>query len=43
MNYGLDNDELEIHHEEEEQVNILTQRSETQAGDRGEEDTATAS
>jgi len=36
--YGLDIDELE-----EAQVNIPTQRFETHAGDRGEEDTATAS
>ena len=39
MNYGLDTDELEIHPEEEAQVNIPTQRSETQVGDRDEEDT----
>jgi len=42
MMYGADN-ELELYLEEEAQVNILIQRSKTQAGDRGEEDTATAS
>ena len=36
MNYDFDTDELEIHPDEEAQVNISTQRSETQAGDRGE-------
>ena len=43
MNYRLDTDELEIHPEEEVQVNILNQGFEIQAGDRGEEDTAAAS
>ena len=43
MNYDLDTDELEIHLEEEAQVKIPTQRSETQADDRSEEDSVTAS
>ena len=34
-----DDEKLEIHPEEETQVNISTQRSQTQEGDRGEEDT----
>ena len=42
MNYGLDNDELEIYPKEEEQINIPTEWSETQANDRGEENTAIA-
>ena len=41
MMYDADDDELEIHSEDETQVNIPTQMSETQAGDRGEEDSAT--
>ena len=40
MNYDFNIDELEIHPEEDAQINILTQRSKTQADDRGEEDTA---
>ena len=43
INYGLDTDELEIHPEEEAQVNIPTQRSESQTGNRGEEETSAAS
>jgi len=43
MNYGLDTYELEIHPEEEAQINVLTQRFETQANDRDEENTAAAS
>ena len=34
MMYGANDDELEIHPEEEAQVNISTQRSETQVGDK---------
>ena len=43
INYDLNNDELEIHPKKEAQVNILTQRSKTQARNKSEEDTATAS
>jgi len=42
MNYSLDKDELKIHPEKDAQVNIPTQMSETQTGDRDEEVTATA-
>ena len=37
--FYANNEKLEIHPKKETQVNILTQRSQTQEGDRGEEDT----
>ena len=39
MTYCVDDDELEIQSHEEVQVNIPAQRSQTQEGDRDEEDT----